>query len=223
MATDSRMLPIDGEILGHDRFTGPVAHDACQEVEDVSFETILPGPGQARPVAPAVEMPSHERRSSQFTENHAATMRVLKGGEIPSEPRGGFLRKNGGPAFWAGGFALAACSFWFAGGHALVSAGPPAGSPAFVISHVASVIEGRAGARTLRVDATVENRSTGALALPTLLLDVHGPDGSVQHYKLGTNLASLKAGASHLFSSSLAAPTVGVARVSVRLDTTGDG
>ena len=232
MATDSRMLPLNGEILGRDGPQDGLRFGAAEpaEVEDISFETVVPG--RSRPVLAQDDMTSRpEPRTgarTAFTPSSGGSegdaggaMRMLRGGE--GEPAAGFLARNGGPAFWLTGLALVAGAFWISGGHALVwrDAVAPAAS-GFVIANVASTIEDHGGRKMLRVDTMVENRGSDTRFLPELLLDVHGPDGSVSRYKLGTNRGQLKPGGSHLFSSNLAAPKVGVARVSVRLGSKGD-
>ncbi|MCB1382423.1 MAG: hypothetical protein KDJ73_05745 [Notoacmeibacter sp.] len=230
MATDSRNLPLNGEILGRDGPQDGLRFGAVTpvEAEDIAFETVVPGrecaavhrpeparPAQAQPeFRPGFVPPPHG-------DEGGGAMRMLKGaGEDRPE---GFLARGGGPAFWLGGLVLAASAFWFSGGHALVWRDrAAAGHAGFVIANVASTIEDHGGRKTLRVDTMVENRGGDTGFLPELLLDVHGPDGSVSRYKLGTNRGQLKPGGSHLFSSNLAVPKVGVARVSARLGGKGD-
>ncbi|MBA91422.1 MAG: hypothetical protein CMJ43_12145 [Phyllobacteriaceae bacterium] len=118
------------------------------------------------------------------------------------------------------GFIVAGAAFWINGGHALFTGGT---DEPLVIASLDSRMEAQKGQPLLRIDTRIENRGASAAILPALLVSVHAKDGSLTQYKLGTSREGLAPGGSHLFSGRVAAPNMGVERVSVRLARSGDG
>lgn len=118
---------------------------------------------------------------------------------------------------WIFGLAAVTAAFWLSGGHALLAHFRPLGvqSASFRISTPQSHIERAAGRDVLIVDGEAVNEGGGPGSLPDLSIDIVGADGSTTRYFLGTNGATLAAGARFAFSSRLAPPKDGVRSVSV--------
>lgn len=213
--------PLDGEILdlrggGQDRHADPGFRDDAEVVRYEMLGASEKGlPERAEPSPRGQDTPGGTIRPGGHGESdNLAMLRRTpgKGGEA-REPLAGRILKGTG-------FIVAGAAFWINGGHALFTGGA---ADALVIAAIDSRLEARDGAAMLRVDTRVENRGETTAVLPPVLVMVHARDGSLQRYKLGTSREDLAPGGSHLFSGHMAAPNIGVDRVSVRLAKAGDG
>ena len=209
MQNRTRHLPLDGEILDAGHAGGAAgAHALRLNAEIIGYETVETGcqPAATAPLRAPVRAASDGLAMLR-------TARLPEHGDRRPEPLAGRLLK-------VTGFIVAGAAFWINGGHALFTGG--AGADLF-IAELNSRMEVRGGETMLRVDTRVENRGGQSARLPAILVSVRGKDGSTAQYKLGTSRAGLEPGGSHLFSGHVAAPRLGVDRVSVRLDSKRDG
>ncbi|PHP65542.1 hypothetical protein CSC94_18280 [Zhengella mangrovi] len=217
MATQTGPQPLDGEIIDmRDPAGAPGAAGLRDDAEVVGFEAVTPD----------TDTQAHGSRAWRQPPDTGVLAAGADGlAMLRAQPAGaedGATREH-----WAGrwlktaGFVCAGAAFWVNGGHALFIG--PSSAPDLVIADVTSRLETRDGQSLVRVDTRVENRGSGTAQLPTLVVSVHGRDGSTTRYKLGTSRNGLGPGASHLFSGHVAAPNVGVDRVSVRLANAGSG
>lgn len=202
-------LPLDGEILDTGQARSRAAGSGMRDdAEIVGYETVA---AFAR-----ADSDSTRQFRARPAQDGLGVLRVAAQPESRSEggePLAGRILK-------VTGFIVAGAAFWINGGHTLFT-GTAADN--LVIASLESRLEPHAGAPMLRVDTRVENRGEKTVRLPSVLVSVHGKDGSMMRYKLGTSRQGLTPGGSHLFSGHVAAPTLGVDRVSVRLASTKDG
>jgi hypothetical protein len=204
MADQSKARPVSGEIMAGAPLAGGYFQAPAADIVDAEYETIP----AAAPERPAATIAS--------TEALPAGMDMLRRTERAAA-RKHFVRA--GPAFWIFGVAIAAASFWVAGGHVLVRDLPAfaqgASAGALRISGVTSRVEGPSARPLLFVDGEAANDGDAAQALPPLEIVVAGLDGRVTRYRLGTNGRALAPGEIFAFSSRLDAPKSGVLKVSV--------
>lgn len=201
---EKKPRPLSGEIMSSPAATAPVRADRPDAV-DADFEEV----GSAAP--------DRESAANQPAGGENAGPSFLS--RAASEPANG-SRKAGSGIFWATGVLAAFLAFWMAGGHGLVM--EPAArmlrnapANALRIEDVESSLMQSGDGYDLVVDGTARNHGSVALALPDLVIAVTEKEGATVRYKLGTSRPTLGPGESYAFSSRLAAPTNGVATVTV--------
>ncbi|MFC5385666.1 hypothetical protein ACFPLB_06750 [Aquamicrobium segne] len=128
------------------------------------------------------------------------------------------FRQRTGPAFWLGGLAVVASSFWMAGGHALISEGQflrPVPKSVLSISAVTSRIDDSGIRALLVVDGEAGNDGLAEAHMPPLEIRVTGEDGHITRYRLGTLGQTLAPGERFAFSGRVELPKNGIKSVSV--------
>ncbi|MFP1631121.1 hypothetical protein ACLB6G_05230 [Zhengella sp. ZM62] len=209
--------PLEGEILDLHGGAGRLSDRGLRDdAELVRYET----PDDSVPASAAgVDKATVRRAGLAGTQAGSDGLTVLRSAPLPVDEIGS-REPLAGRILKVTGFIVAGAAFWINGGHALFTGG--ADGP-LVIASLDSRMEAQDGQTVLRVDTRIENRGASPANLPALLVSVHALDGSSKQYKLGTSRQGLAPGGSHLFSGRVAAPRMGVERVSVRLARSGDG